>query len=157
MWHSTHWCLVRLRVGPQQSRGGSQPAMRRVRCFLNSGWSDPWSQVTAWCPCPEKALPSPVRGRQLSLHNKAIHLCNEDLLPRTEKLAWRRVGGQMIALKVGVGVKVQRGGGGGFTKATDVILAELWLLFATCRGKEKKLDRNRKRMEDLIILEQQYR
>lgn len=29
----------------------------------------------------------------------------------------------MIALKVGVGVKVQRGGGGGFTKATDVILS----------------------------------
>lgn len=62
----------------------------------------------------------------------------------------------MIALKVGVGVKVQRGGGGGFTKANDVILAELWLLFATCSGKEKQLDRNRKRMEDLIILEQQY-
>lgn len=38
----------------------------------------------------------------------------------------------------GGGVKVKGGGGGGSTKASDVILAELWLLFATCRRKEEK-------------------
>lgn len=46
---------------------------------------------------------------------------------------------------------------GGWRVHTDVILAELWLLFATCRRKEKKLDMNRKRMEDLIILGQRCR
>lgn len=39
--------------------------MRYVRCLANSGWSDPWSRVTAWCPhVQQKNPPSPVKWKK---------------------------------------------------------------------------------------------
>lgn len=73
--------------GPWLRRGGSHPVMRYVRCFSNSGWTDPWSRVTALCPNVQQGSTLSCKRGQFSLHNKTIHLHNEVVFPGRERLA----------------------------------------------------------------------
>lgn len=65
--HSGHKCTLSVVCcgceSPWLRRGGSHSMMRFVKCFSNSGWTDPWSQVTALCPNVQLGSTlSPARG-----------------------------------------------------------------------------------------------
>lgn len=76
-----HCCLALLLEGLGLRRGGSHPVMRYVRCFSNSGWTDPWSRVAAGCPDVQRGSALSCERGQSGLHNKTIHLCNEVVFP----------------------------------------------------------------------------
>lgn len=112
-WRSAHWCSAWLWEGPRLRRGGSHPVMRYVRCFSNSGWTDPWSRVTAWCPDVQRGSTLSCKRGQLGLHNKTIHVWKESCSQRERERSWpdERLVVKRLALKVGVvALKVRREG-----------------------------------------------
>lgn len=133
---SKHWYFEWLWEGPRLRRGGSHSVMRYVRCFSNSGWTDPWSRVTAWCPDVQRGptLSCKKRG-QLGPYNKTIHVCNEVVFPEREKLTRWMAGGQMIGSEGGGGwVKVRGEGVEGGQRPLMSLCWSLRLLLTASTG-----------------------